>query len=97
MFDKLIATWIALGGFLITVVSIIIKLATRLVTLEQNAAKMEMELCKIMQVQAQEIEQTRRELSEHDKNIAVLSSQMTDVKNIVTNINSKLDRLIATN
>lgn len=94
MFEKMIGTWIALAGFCISVVTIIIRLSTRIVTLENKAAEMDKDLCKIMQSQQTELEQTRRDLTEHEKSIAVLTSQMADVKNIVTSINTKIDRLL---
>lgn len=94
MSTTVITTSIAIATFILTMVTQIIRLTVKITTLENGATQMDKELCKVIQAQEKELENTRQTLQEHEKLITVLTTQMTDIKDDLHTINSKLDRLL---
>lgn len=95
MLQKLIATWISVGTFAIAVITALAKVIARQVTVENKVAGMEKELCQIKERQYNEMKLLQVQVANNEKTVAVLTSQMADVKQSLTTIETKLDRLIA--
>lgn len=94
MWQKVITTSIAVLGFCVTVTIQVVRLAAKITTLENKAVEMDRTLADIVRKQLKETEQTQHVLQEHDKLLAVLNSQMVDIKSDLKTIDNKLDQLL---
>lgn len=90
----IISAVVAIVGTIITLIGIIVRLAVKINTLENGAKAMDKELLKLVDKQDCELRITRATLEKHAGDLAVLKTQMSDIKEGLGTINNKLDTLL---
>ena len=89
----IISASIGIATFIILVLTHIIRITAKIVTLENGAKTMQKHIDDFTARQTLSLDKTMATIQEHDKTLAVLKNQMADIKAGICTINAKLDRM----
>lgn len=91
MLVGIISASIGVATFVILVSTNIIRITAKIVTLENGAKAMQKHIDDFTTRQTALLDKANETIQEHDKTLAVLTSQMADIKAGICTINAKLD------
>ena len=94
MSTQIIGAVIGVSSFIVTTMVLIIRLTAKLTTTDNKVATMDEKIKILICDKKKDNENFYKVLGEHDKTLAVLTSQMADIKGSLLNINDKLDILL---
>lgn len=89
----IISASIGIATFIVMMSTHIIKITTKIVTLENGAKTMQKNIDEFTARQTLLLDKANATIQEHDKLLAVLTDQMADIKAGICSINNKLDAL----
>lgn len=89
----IISASIGIATFIVMMSTHIIKITTKIVTLENGAKTMRKDIDEFTARQTLLLDKANAVIQEHDKLLAVLTNQMADIKAGICSINDKLDAL----
>lgn len=96
MLVGIVSASIGVATFIILVSTNIIRITAKIVTLENGAKAMQKRIDEFTARQTALLDKANATIQEHDKTLAVLTSQMADIKAGICTINAKLDAMATT-